>query len=85
MRAAWGSLLISVGINRKIERQEYKSIIVCLWGVCGVERLLRAKEKTDLTAGGWAAGFKAEQMPNLMASLVWLIETAADVVVGGRI
>ena len=45
VRAAWGSLLISVGINRKIESKEYKSIIVCLWGVCGVERLLRAKKK----------------------------------------
>ncbi len=67
MRAAWGSLLISVGINRKIERQEYKSIIVCLWGVCGVERLLRAEKKPNLTAGGWAAGFKAKQMSNLIA------------------
>lgn len=47
MRAAWGSLLISVGINRKIESKEYKSIIVCLRGVCGVERLLRAKKNKN--------------------------------------
>lgn len=45
VRAAWGSLLISVGINRKIESERCKSIIVCLWGVWRVERLLGAKKK----------------------------------------
>lgn len=49
MRDAWGSLLISVGINRKIESQEYKGIIVRLRGG---ERLQEEKKNPSDLIGG---------------------------------
>lgn len=58
-----------MGINRKIESQEYKGIIVCLGGLRGCEK--RKKTPSNLIAGG----FKAKEMLNLTASIICLIET----------